>query len=144
MTRARRAFVAVWVLLGIAGALDHTLAERLLGSRVDLLLPHLKYGYVMFNANPRTVSVYEYAGADGVRHDVADLDPTPAPGYARARLAIDVALQPAYLAEVCLLAARERHAEYDFFVTDYQVDVDPRRPSATTALHCDSHGLAVR
>ena len=139
--RAWRAFVAIWVLLGLAGALDHTIADKLLGRRFDLVLPHLKYGYVMFNVNPRQAQVYEYSGADGVRHDLVDLDLTPAPGYARARLAIDALLEPAYLAEICLRASRASHEEYDFFITEYQVDVDPRRPSRTTTLHCGTHGL---
>lgn len=142
--QAKRVFVAVWIALGLAGALDHTIAERVLGTRIDLVLPHLKYGYVMFNVNPRTVSVYEYARADGVRHDLADLDPTPAPGYARARLAIDATLQPAYPSEVCYRATRARHEEYDFFISEYQVDVDSQHPSSTTTLHCDLHGLAPR
>lgn len=139
--RGRRIFVAVWILLGLAGALDHTIAEKVLGSRVDLLLPHLKYGYVMFKENPRTVQVYEYARADGVRRELAELAQLPAPGYARARLAIDVALQPAYLAEVCLRAVRVTHEDYDFFVSEYRVDVDPRSPSHTRVLHCSAHGL---
>ena len=136
-----RVFVAVWIALGLAGALDHTIAEKVLGSRVDLLLPHLKYGYVMFNLNPRSVSVYEYARADGVRHDLADLQAMPAPGYARARLAIDVEMEPAYLAEVCLRAVRASHEEYDLFVSEYQVDVDARTPARTHLLHCSAHGL---
>ena len=139
--RARRAFVAVWILLGLAGALDHTIAEKVLGSRIDLMLPHLKYGYVMFNANPRTVNVYSYAGADGARHDLADLLATPAPGYARARVAIDADFLPAYLAEVCLRAERATHQEYDFFVDTYQVDPGTSTLAASKVLHCSPHGL---
>lgn len=139
--RARRAFVAVWVLLGLAGALDHTIAEKVLGSRIDLLLPHLKYGYVMFNVNPRTVSVYSYAGPDGARHDLADLVATPAPGYARARIAIDADIQPAYLAEICLRAERATHQEYDFYVETYAVDPGKSVLGDTKVLHCSPRGL---
>jgi hypothetical protein len=139
--RARRVFVAVWVLLGLAGALDHTIAEKALGSRIDLLLPHLKYGYVMFNANPRTVNVYSYAGPDGARHDLADLVAAPAPGYARARVAIDADLQPAYLAEICLRAERAARVEYDFFVDTYAVDPGKSSLTATRVLHCSPRGL---
>lgn len=139
--RARRAFVAVWVLLGLAGALDHTIADRVLGSRIDLVLPHLKYGYVMFNVNPRTVSVYSYAGPDGVRHNLADLLATPAPGYARARVAIDAGMQPAYLAEICLRAVRATHEEYDFYVETYEVAPGASTLADTKVLHCSSHGL---
>ena len=142
--RALRVFVAVWVVLGLLGALDHTIAERVLGHRVDLVLPHLKYGYVMFNVNPRKVSVYEYARADGVRHELADLVPVAAPGYARARLAVDATLEPQYLREVCYRATRRNHEEYDFFVEEYDVDADTRAPSQTTTLHCDLHGLVAR
>jgi hypothetical protein len=141
-TRAQRVFVLVWMTLGLAGALDHTIAQKILGSRIDLVLPHLKYGYVMFNANPRKVDVYEYAGPDGVRHDLADLVAVPAPGYKRARLGIDLLSKPEYLAEVCYRGSRASHAEYDFFDSEYQVDVDPRRPSKTTTIHCSVHGLA--
>ncbi len=140
----RRVFVVAWVLLSFAGALDHTIAEKLFGRRFDLVLPHLQYGYVMFNLNPRTVRVYEYARADGVRHDLAELVAVPAPGYARARLAIDVAVKPEYLGEVCYRATRASREAYDFFVSEYQVDVDARTPSRTTAMHCDAHGLVAR
>ena len=80
----RRGFVVAWMVVGLAGALNHTIAERLLGRRFDLVLPQLKAGYIMFNVNPRTAKTYEYAGADGVRHDLSELVATPSPGYARA------------------------------------------------------------
>ena len=139
--RARRAFVAVWILLGLAGALDHTIAEKVLGTRIDLVLPHLKYGYVMFNANPRTVNVYSYAGRDAARHDLADLVAAPAPGYARARVAIDAEFQPAYLAEICLRAVRTTRQEYDFYVETYAVDPGKSTLTDTRVLHCSPHGL---
>jgi hypothetical protein len=50
---ARRGFALAWVLLGLAGALNHTIAMKPIGERFDLVLPHLRYGYVMFNANLR-------------------------------------------------------------------------------------------
>lgn len=139
--RARRAFVAVWILLGLAGALDHTIAEKVLGTRIDLVLPHLKYGYVMFNANPRTVNVYSYAGPDAARHDLADLVAAPAPGYARARVAIDAEFQPAYLAEICLRAMRASRQEYDFYVETYAVDPGKSTLTDTRVLHCSPRGL---
>ena len=138
--RVRRAFVAVWLVLGLAGALDHTIAEKYLGLHVDLMLPHLKYGYVMFNINPRTVHVYEYAGKDGARHPLSDLV-IPAPGYPRARASIDSELRPAYPAEVCLRAFRARGEEYDFFVETYEVDVSSRKLTDTRVFHCSAQGL---
>jgi hypothetical protein len=152
----RRAFVVGWIVLGVAGALDHTIARKLFGRRFDLVLPHLVAGYVMFKENPRTARVYQYAGADGVRRDLADLVATPSPGYARARLFINDTMDPGFfLKEICLRATHEWNAqterlesatgdEYDFIITEYRVDVDPRSPSSTTTLHCNSHGLRPR
>jgi hypothetical protein len=140
----QRALVVAWVSLSTLGALDHTIAERVLGRRFDLLLPHLKYGYVMFNRNFHTATVYEYAGADGVRHPLADLARTPAPGYPRARVALDALMSSRYLAELCLQATRASGQRYTFFETEYDVDVNPRAPAHTTALRCDEDGLAAQ
>lgn len=140
----RRTFVGLWITLGVAGALDHTIAEKLVGRRFDLWLPQLKYGFVMFNINPRIATVYEYAGPDGQRHDLADLVVTPAPGYARARLAIDATSEPQVLSEVCYRAVRRTGQEFDVFVSEYEVEPGQSRPSKTTALHCDVHGLIPR
>jgi hypothetical protein len=149
-------FVVGWIALGVAGALDHTIAMKLLGRRFDLLLPHLVAGYVMFKDNPRTARVYEYARADRVRHDLADLVATPSLGYARARVFINDTLDPGFfLQEICLRATHEWNTStqklerstgdaFDVFITEYRVDVDPRTPSRTNALHCDSHGLRPR
>ncbi len=102
----KRAFIVAWIVLSLAGALDHTIAPRLLGRSFDLHLPHLQYGYVMFNANPRRVPVFTYARADGVRHDLAELEPRPAFGYARARVALDAMFTPIYLRDLCNRALR--------------------------------------
>jgi hypothetical protein len=137
----RRWFVVAWIALSVLGALNHTIAEKLAGQRFDLLLPHLKYGHVMFNKNLRTVHTYEYAAADGARHDLVDLVQTPAIGYRRARLAINVLLKRDYLQELCFRAYSARKEELTFFVNEYQVDVDPRTPSKTQTLVCNGHGL---
>ena len=88
--RLTRAFVVAWLVLGVAGALNHTVLD----GRLALGLPHLQYGYVMFNKNPTRVPVFTYAHRDGQRRHLADLDPRPAPGYARARAAVDATLAP--------------------------------------------------
>jgi len=135
---ARRLLVAAWMVLGVLGALNHTVFGRAL----DLVLPHLRYGHVMFNRNPRTVSVAEYLGPDGTRRTVADLVPTAAPGYQRSRLAIDLMTQPDYLREICLRAFRRSARELTFIIDEYQVDQDPRHPARSQRLRCDAHGLA--
>lgn len=134
----RRAFVVAWIALGLAGALDHTIAPRLFGESFELYLPHLRYGYVMFNENPRRVPVLTYARADGVRHDVADLDPRPAFGYARARVAIDAMFTPIYLRDLCNRALRGRGDAITIFIDGYQADVDREHPAMTQKVECDA------
>jgi hypothetical protein len=141
---ARRAFVVAWIAASVAGAFGHTIAETLLGRRLELWLPHLKYGYVMFNKNPRQVQVYSYAGEDGVRHDLADLQRTPAPLYKRARVAVNLMLEPDYLAELCFRATRSSTEKLTVFADEYDLDVDARRPGRTRSFDCDAHGLAPR
>jgi hypothetical protein len=141
---ARRAFVVVWVFLGIAGAMNHTIAEKLLGVRFNLWLPHLEYGYIMFNKNPHEVTVYDYTGDDGVRRPLAELMHTRAIAHADSRLVINVVLQPDYLREVCYRATRGTTERYTFLLDHYDMDVDTRRPVQSQALHCDAHGLSAR
>lgn len=138
MKRLRRAFVAAWIALGLAGALDHTIAERALGRRIDLVLPQLRYGYVMFDANPRRVPVFTYARADGVRHPLAELEVRPAPGYARARVALDAMFTPVYLRDLCNRALRGPDDAITIYMDGYQVDVDREHPAITTTLTCDA------
>ncbi len=140
----RRVLVVAWIALSVLGAMNHTIAEKLFGQRFDLVLPHLKYGHVMFNKNLRVVQTYEYAGPDGVRHDLVELVRTPSIGYRHARLAINVLLKRDYLRELCYRAYGARKEELSFFVTEYQVDVDPRTPSQTKTLVCGAHGLRDR
>jgi hypothetical protein len=144
MAKARRVFIVVWVALGIAGALDQTVVPAIFGGRVDLLLPHLKYGHVMFNLNPHVATVYDYAGDDGVRRPLAELVHTPAFAHADSRLALNVILEPNYLREVCYRATRGTRAHYTFFVDDYDIDKDPRHPARSTTSSCDAHGLVAK
>ena len=141
---ARRIFVAVWVVLGIVGAMNHTIAEKLFGMRFNLWLPHLEYGYVMFNKNPHEVTVYDYTGEDGVRRPLAELVHTPAIAHADSRLAVNVILQPDYLREVCYRATHGTAERYTFLLDHYDMDVDTRRPVQSITLHCDAHGLASK
>ena len=136
MIMARRIFVVVWILLGLAGALAHTVAERAVGHTIDLPLPHLQYGYVMFNANPKRVPVYTYARADGERHDLADLDPRPAFGYKRARVALDAMFSATYLRDLCNRALTSRDDQITIYIDGYQVDVDRDHPAMATTEVC--------
>jgi hypothetical protein len=135
---ARRIFVVAWIVLAIAGALAHTVAERAVGHTIDLGLPHLQYGYVMFNANPKRVPVYTWARADGVRHELADLDPRPAFGYKRARVALDAMFSPIYLRDLCNRALTSAGDEITIFIDGYQVDADRDHPAMSTTVSCDA------
>lgn len=136
---SRRAFVVVWIALAIAGALAHTVAERVVGHTIDLGLPNLQYGYVMFNANPRRVPVYTYARADGERHDLADLDPRPAFGYKRARVGLDAMFSATYLRDLCNRALTSRDDAITIFIDGYQVDVDREVPAMSSTEGCRGH-----
>lgn len=133
-----RAFVVAWIALGIAGALNQTVAPALAGRSFDLLLPHLKYGHVMFNKNAHQAAVFSYLAPDGARRDLAELAGTPALGYRRARLAITLATKPDYLAELCLHAERAGRGELTFVIDEYD---DRDRPPVTHRLRCGAHGL---
>jgi hypothetical protein len=116
----KRAFIVAWIVLALAGALDHTIAPRLFGRSFDLHLPHLRYGYVMFNANPHRVPVFTYARADGIHHDLADLEPRPAFGYARARVAIDAMFTPVYLRDLCNRGLRGADDRITIYADGYE------------------------
>jgi len=137
--KLRRAFVVVWIALAVAGALAHTVAERVVGHTIDLGLPHLQYGYVMFNANPRRVPVYTYAHADGERHDLADLDPRPAFGYKSARVALDAMFSATYVRDLCNRALTSRDDAITIFIDGYQVDTDRDKPAMSTTEGCRGH-----
>ncbi len=140
----RRVFIVAWIVLALAGALNHTIAQRTLGRRFDLGLPHLRYGHVMFNSNLRVVQTYQYAGKDGVRHDVADLVPTAAPGYKRARLAMNILFNPRYLREICFRSLHALDDELTIYIDEYDLEVARGRPTRTFTLRCDVHGLVDR
>ena len=138
MTKLRRAFIVTWLVLGVAGAINHTIAERYFGGGIDLKLPHLKFGYVMFNDNPTRVPVFTYARGDGERHDLSDLDPRPAPGYARARAAVDATLAPTYLRDLCNRALRSPDDEVTIYIDGYDVLVDNQNPALSSTVKCNA------
>jgi hypothetical protein len=132
--QARRAFVVGWLVLGVAGAINHTILD----GRLILALPHLEYGYVMFNENPTRVPVFTYAHEGGERRDLADLDPRPAPGYARARATVDATLAPLYLRDLCNRGLRSRDDEITIYIDGYDVLVDNQNPSRSSTVKCNA------
>ena len=131
-------FVVTWLALSLAGALNHTIAERVFGGRLDLALPHLAYGYVMFNENPKRVPVFTFARGTGERRNIAELDPRPAFGYSRARAAVDATLAPLYLRDLCNRSLRSIDDDLTIYVDGYDVLVDNQNPAVTSTLKCNA------
>lgn len=132
--RLTRAFVVAWLVLGVAGALNHTLLD----GQLTLVLPHLQYGYVMFNRNPTVVPVFTYAHAGGERRDLAELDPRPAPGYARARAAVDATLTPLYLRDLCNRGLTSVDDEITIYVDGFDVTRDNATPIKSSTVTCNA------
>ena len=124
------------------GALNHTVLAQTLNRRLDLVLPHLRYGYVMFNRTPRTVDISEVIYADGRRAYVDELVATPSPGYKRARWAINLRFEPALLGQLC----RQAHLSEPviFETTRYLVSEPLRPPLAQRRLRCTTDGKLAR
>jgi hypothetical protein len=131
--RLTRAFIVAWLVLAVGGALNHTILD----GRLTLVLPHLQYGYVMFNQNPTRVPVFTYAHGDGERHDLAELDPRPAPGYARARAAVDATLAPLYLRDLCNRGLSSADDEITIYIDGYDVLVDNEKPAISSTVKCN-------
>jgi hypothetical protein len=142
VSELRRVFVLAWIVLGLAGAMNHTIAQKLFDRTFDLVLPHLKYGHVMFNRNFRVIQVFEFVGADGVLHPIADLVETPAYGYRDARVGLDLFTKPDYLRELCFRGFKSRGEPFVIHRTEYDITVDARTPSHVADFPCDAHGLS--
>lgn len=84
-------FIVVWLVLILLGALNHNIFPKL-GGRIDApQLPHLRYGYVMFNRSPPVVPVIHYQPWPSREWiHISDLVNTPAPLYKRSRVLIDI------------------------------------------------------
>jgi hypothetical protein len=93
----RRAFVAAWLVLAVAGGLGHTFLPRLLDRDGWLVavLPHLKWGYVMFNRIPRRFRRLVYAPpGGGAPRPLSELVDMSSLGYEDARAAFLVMAHP--------------------------------------------------
>ena len=136
--RLQRAFIVAWIALALAGALDHTIAQRVLGRTIDLRLPHLQYGYVMFNANPHRVPVLTYAHAGGERHDAAELDPARRSAM-RARASRSTRCSTR---STCATSATATCASKDdaitIYVDGYDIDLNRDKPTITSTVTCDA------
>jgi hypothetical protein len=94
-----------WFALALAGALNGgTIAPGLLDSDGWLvaIFPHTRWGYVMFNKAARKFPVITYRRpGEEVDRRLAELNPTPAPGYAQSRAELNFFFRPRWLEHVC-------------------------------------------
>jgi hypothetical protein len=142
MTRTLgRVFAVVWCALAVLGALNGGIAERWLGHRVNLLLPHLQQAEVMFIEIPRAPQVHWFVGADGQRRSVADLLEAPALLYARARVEANLSLNPDLLDTICRRHIARGGAPVDITTDDYRLNFRPERPYRSITERCDDGGL---
>lgn len=121
LKRWQKVLIVAWMALALAGALNHSVVPKLLNRRLQLWLPHLKYGFVMFNQNPRKVSVaYFKPRLSAAQVPVADLIQTPAPGYKLSRTNLNLFFYRNYMMYLC---ARAEGADGGEFILDtYRID----------------------
>jgi hypothetical protein len=134
---ARRTFVVGWLVITIVGGLSHRIWASSPLQHSDFvyrLLPHLRYGYVMFSDIPSHVTTMTYRSTPGAAElPVAEIVPTPAWGYKNARTALNLLLYPEYGAYICHRLP-DRHAQ--FVQRLYSVEGSKRALVAQRVVWC--------
>jgi hypothetical protein len=102
---ARRALIAVWLALSVAGALNFDLlSARFFAPRGALtaFLPHLQFGHVMFDRVPRTITVPSVTFDGSTTHrGLSAVLQTDSIGYSDARGYLGFALAPGWEDRIC-------------------------------------------
>jgi hypothetical protein len=96
------------------------------------MAPHLQYGYPMFNKIPRFARAIQWLSADGARHHIAEIVPTPALGYKEARVSMDAMVSPGYVQELC----GRLPAGGKLIADEYAIEPGSRRMLRTINLFC--------
>jgi len=100
----KRSFILVWVISVLLGALDHTVLPGILPFKrvVVRILPHLTYGWVMFNniRPEQTIWYYKPQGSEELHH-IADLVPNDSLLYKRARVSVNAIFVGDYIQQLC-------------------------------------------
>lgn len=137
-----RIFVAFWVVLSVAGALNHTIIPFLFGKPLKLWLPHLKYGFVMFDHNDTELLLAYYKPRyAAARLPIADLIETPSLTYKETHANVNLLLYPPYLEHLCWRGGLAEGA--DFFLDHYDVQATPHI-IRTDRFRCESGKLDVQ
>jgi len=134
---ARYLLALLWAALILLGAVNHTLLPRLLHRHVNLLLPNLRYGYVMFNIIPTSASVVEFRVDDSSRNwSLSELSDIQTPGYARTRVLMDVFTAPKYLDELCLRRQARTGSPVSIVTHTYQINGGKPRMTGSVVHAC--------
>ena len=138
----RRGVLTVWLVACVMGALNHTVAEAVFGTRLDLPLPNQKYGYVMFNRTPRVIQVTKVLDDNGEERFVDALVATPTLLYKRARWALNLSLNPGLITALCRQAALDRPVT--LVTEEYAVAAKTKGALRTRRLRCLPDGRLVQ
>jgi hypothetical protein len=100
-----RGMAAIWLGLSVCGALNHRLIPGIYprDGILSAVLPHLKYGYVMFDRMPDRFVVVSYRdGLDPTRRSLATLLGADSWGYQEGRIFLTLNMHDAWLGWLCL------------------------------------------
>ena len=100
----RRSFIVFWLIISILGALNHTIYRGILPRKKVLveLLPHLRYGWVMFNRSPDIIHTFWYIPKGGTKEiHLSDLEKTPSFLYKEARVGLSAYSSEDYVEYLC-------------------------------------------
>jgi hypothetical protein len=141
MRTVGRVFALGWAALTVCGACNGGIAERVLGRRLDLLLPHVDQPYVMFIEIPRRLQVHSFVDDAGERRSIAELVTAPAALYARARTEANLSLAPDLLRDICRRHIARGGGSVDITTDDHRLNFHPERPYQSHTERCTSDGL---
>jgi hypothetical protein len=136
---ARRALIVAWLGLSVIGALNFKLLfGRFFDARGGLtaVLPHLKFGHVMFDRVPDAITVPSVTFTTGGGHrGLSEVIETDSIGYADARAYLGFVLDPSWESRICeQIAARN-----DVVLWLRRIEIgDAPRVVSERALRCEN------
>jgi hypothetical protein len=136
-TYARRASLLLWLGMSVVGALNFNLLEERFfrhGGALTAVLPHLRFGHVMFDRVPSNITVPSVTFADGVHHGLSSVLVTDSIGYEDARGYLGFALDPDWERRIC--GRIESRPDVTLWLRQIAITDAPRVKSAR-AIRCD-------
>ena len=132
-----RALIAVWLLASTAAAANRTFTSQY--PDVVAILPHLQFGFVMFNRIPTRVRVATYSTPDSLRRPIAELQTTASFGYARSRAYLNLNTKPEWLNWLCRV-----HSAREFIITVDELAIDAEHGLLSSAEYRCAMGSLYR